>query len=78
MTKEQRRYIGSDGQTYRTLDLGRDDMSPAYPFWLPGNYRSECSACWLGISHSEAKHNASIPLDPNACQDAFDRAAGLL
>jgi hypothetical protein len=52
-------YQGSDGMTRRVLRAGFDDKSPIYAHWQPGRYDSRCSSCWLGFSHSEAKHDAA-------------------
>ncbi len=36
------------------------DQTPVYKHWQPGNYNSVCSCCFLGITHSEAKHKEAI------------------
>lgn len=35
---------------------GPDDETPAYR----GRYSFDCSPCYFGHSHTEAKHNASV------------------
>ena len=32
------------------------DLTPVYKHWQVGNYNPDCSCCYLGITHSEAKH----------------------
>ena len=33
-----------------------DDLTPVYKHWETGNRNPDCSCCYLGITHSEAKH----------------------
>lgn len=37
-----------------------DDLSPAYPHWMHGQYKAECASCWLGHYHTEALHEKNL------------------
>ena len=38
---------------------GLEDLTPVYKHWQPGNRNPNCSCCYQGITHSEAKHKES-------------------
>ncbi len=38
---------------------GLQDLTPIYKHWRPSNLKANCSCCFLGIAHSEAKHKES-------------------
>ena len=47
------------GNLNSVMVSGLQDTSLIYKHWQPGNYSPACSCCYLGITHSEAKHNVT-------------------
>ncbi len=45
-----------DGEHNSILVASLQDLTPVYKHWQPGNLNPDCSCCYLGITHSEAKH----------------------
>ncbi len=45
-----------NGNPNSILVSSLDDLTPVYKHWQPGNRNPNCSCCYLGITHSEAKH----------------------
>lgn len=61
--------VSRDGVTRTQTDddwpvhvLDKRDYSSVYKHWQGQNYDPECSCCWLGITHSESKHNDSLTM----------------
>ncbi len=52
------------GSSNSIMVASPDDLTPVYKHWSfdrlrmqqPGNRNPNCSCCYLGITHSEAKH----------------------
>lgn len=51
----------TDNPTNQVFVVDNEDVSPQWPHWEYGDrskgYDPECSACWLGMSHSTDYHN---------------------